>query len=497
MDFAVRAISYLEGQADTLVLLMPQFEELADGRLKKLDQASRRAVSAVVESEEFTGKAEQMVTIMAPEAYPYKRVILAGLGKREKLDHDSFRKAAGLLSRYRPLRHSRTAVFHLGRYEQEAYYQAVVEGLLLGGYKFRHYKTGEDAKDSNRLERVTFAVDQKKLEKKLTVAVERGQIIAEGQILTRQLAETPACDLTPQLYARKVQELASQHGIRCRVFDKRAIQREKMAALLAVAQGSTEPPRFVILEYTNGPKNRKPIVLVGKGVTFDSGGLSLKQAAMMPEMKGDMAGSAAVLATLVTVARLKLKVNLVGLIPAAENMPSGGAYRPGDIIGSRKGKTIEILNTDAEGRLLLADALAYADVYEPEAVIDIATLTGAALFVLGYAGAPILGNSDNLIALCRQAAENTAEKVWQLPLWDEFREQMKSSIADLKNSGGRPAGTAAAAAFLENFIGDWPWLHIDIAYVDLEPNGQAYVPKGTTGFGCRLMVDMIANWKKP
>lgn len=497
MDFTVTTLSYKENKAETLVLLVPEFDKITDTRLKHLNDASRQAVSAVVESEEFVGKLEQMVTIMAPEEYPYKRVILAGLGKREDVDHDSFRKAAGYLSRYRPLRHSKTAVFHLGRYEQDAYYQAVVEGLVLGGYKWREYKTGEGAKESNRLETVTFAIDQKRLQKKLSAAVERGEIIAEGQILTRNLAATPACDLTPQLYARKAQELASQSGIRCRVLDKKGVQREKMSALMAVAQGSTEPPRFIILEYYNGPKNRKPIVLVGKGVTFDSGGLSLKQAAMMPEMKGDMAGSAAVLATLVTVARLNLKVNLVGLIPAAENMPSGTAYRPGDVIGSRRGKTIEILNTDAEGRLLLADALAYADVYEPEAVIDIATLTGAALYILGYAGAPVLGNNDKLMTLCRQAADNTAEKVWQLPLWDEYREQMKSSIADLRNSGGKAAGTAAAAAFLENFIGDWPWLHIDIAYVDVEPNGAPYVPKGTTGFGCRLMVDMIANWKKP
>jgi leucyl aminopeptidase len=203
-----------------------------------------------------------------------------------------------------------------------------------------------------------------------------------------------------------------------------------------------------------------------------------------------------VLSTVLTAARLKLPVNLVGLIPLAENMPSGKALKPGDIIKSRKGKTIEILSTDAEGRLILADALDYASKFRPQAVVDIATLTGAALFVLGYTAAPILGNNSKLLDGIKMAADKTAEKVWELPLWDEYRELMKSSIADLKNSGGRPAGTITAAAFLENFIGDWPWAHIDIAYVKVEKGGKPYIPKGATGIGVRLLVELLSDWKK-
>ncbi|MEA3296373.1 MAG: M17 family metallopeptidase, partial [candidate division Zixibacteria bacterium] len=229
---------------------------------------------------------------------------------------------------------------------------------------------------------------------------------------------------------------------------------------------------------------------------FDSGGLSLKKADTMPEMKGDMTGAAIVLCTIVAAARLKLPVNLVGLMPLAENMPSSKATRPGDIISTRKGLTVEIINTDAEGRLILADALDYANEFKPQAVIDIATLTGGALYVLGYSGAPILGNNSKLMDRIRTASESTAERVWEMPIWDDFRKAMKSDIADLVNSGGKAAATMTAAAFLENFIGDWPWAHIDIAYVDIEPKGRPYIPKGNTGIGLRLLLELLSNWKK-
>jgi len=269
-----------------------------------------------------------------------------------------------------------------------------------------------------------------------------------------------------------------------------------MGALLSVSQGSVEPPRFIILEYKGAAARKAPIVLVGKGVTFDSGGISIKPSLNMHEMKQDMTGAAVMLSTIVTVARLKLPLNIVTLIPSTENMPSSNAVKPGDIIKTRKGLTVEIINTDAEGRLILADALDYASKFKPEAVIDIATLTGAALLILGYAGAPIVCNNRKLANSLRKAADLSAERVWELPLWDDFREAMKSPIADLWNSGGRPAATLTAAAFLENFIGDYPWAHIDIAYKDTEPNGTEYTPKGPTGFGTRLLVEMLSNWRK-
>ena len=314
--------------------------------------------------------------------------------------------------------------------------------------------------------------------------------------MVRRLSATPGNDLTPRLYANRIAKFAKDAGVTCQILDEKAIANEKMGGLLGVSRGSDEPPRFVILKYQRPAAKSKPIVLVGKGVTFDTGGISLKPAENMGEMKQDMTGSAVMLATIITASRLKLPVNLVALLPITENMPSGRATKPGDILTMRSGKTVEVTNTDAEGRLILADALDYANRFQPQAVFDIATLTGAALFILGYAGAPIMGNNSELIKRLEGAAKVTSERVWHIPIWDDHREQMKSSIADLVNSGGRPAGTIAAAAFLENFVGDWPWAHIDIAWMDMEYQGRPYTPKGATGFGVRLLTDLLSNWKK-
>ncbi|UCD93364.1 MAG: leucyl aminopeptidase, partial [Candidatus Zixiibacteriota bacterium] len=290
--------------------------------------------------------------------------------------------------------------------------------------------------------------------------------------------------------------LARKYKLKLDILNERRIKAEKMGALLAVAQGSSQPPRFLVLEHRGGKANAKPIVLVGKGITFDSGGISLKPVLDMHKMKGDMQGGAVVLATMVTAARLKLPVRVIGLVPLAENMPSSKALKPGDVVKSRKGKTIEIISTDAEGRLILADALDYAGEFKPQAVIDLATLTGGALYILGHAGVPIMGNNKRLADAIRAAARVTAEKVWEMPLWEEYQEQLKSPVADLKNSGGKPANTITAAIFLENFIGGWPWAHIDIAAVDDETKGRPYIPKGPSGIGLRLLVSLLANWKK-
>ncbi len=481
---------------DCMVMFVPQFDKISDKNLKQLDEATGGALTTLLESEEFAGKEKESAVFLHPDGYAAKRVCLVGLGEKQKIDHDTYRRAAGLISSRPSVQKSETLVVHFGGVEEAEIFQAVIEGYVLGSYTIREYKTGDAAKDPNRTKRWIPAIDNKRLLKRLQTAVERGLTIAEGQVLVRQLAGTPSNDLTPKLYAKKAQELAKRYGIDCEVLDEAAIKREKMGALLSVSKGSKEPPRFIVLRYHKGRKGQKPIVLVGKGVTFDTGGISLKPSLNMHEMKGDMAGSAVVLATTVTAARLGLPLHIITLIPMAENMPSGEATKPGDIVTSRKGKTIEVINTDAEGRMLLADALDYADGLDPAAVIDVATLTGATLYILGYAGAPIMGNNESLLERLKEASERTAEKVWPLPIWDEMREQMKSPIADLHNSGGRPAGTIAAAAFLENFIGEWPWAHVDIAYVDVEPSGKPYVPKGTTGFGCRLLVDMLSNWKK-
>jgi leucyl aminopeptidase len=481
---------------DVIICFATQIKEITGAYLKSLDAASHGFLSAAVSSEEFTGKGGEAISFTCPNDLKSGRLLVAGLGESDKLTPDAFRRAMGDLSRQKSLSQARSGTIFFGNYFEAAYFQAAVEGYLLGSFKQREYKTGDAAQDKTRLARMRFSVGRPAWVRRAKLAVERGVIIAEGQILVRELAQTPAGHLTPRLYAEKVRQLARKNKITFKVLDETAIAQEKMGALLGVAKGSDEPPRFLILEYKGGRRGQKPVVLVGKGVTFDSGGISLKPGQDMHEMKQDMAGSAVMVATIINAARLKLRINLVVLIPATENMPSGHATRPGDILTSRKGKTIEIINTDAEGRLILADALDYANKFKPQAVIDMATLTGASLYILGHAGVPILGNSDLLLEKIENASRETAEKVWRLPIWDEHRDQMKSQIADLVNSGGRPAGTITATAFLENFIGDWPWAHIDIASVDLESSGKPYTPKGASGFGVRLLTELLSNWKK-
>ncbi|MDH3890807.1 MAG: leucyl aminopeptidase [candidate division Zixibacteria bacterium] len=480
-----------------LVMFVTSFDSIVDKRLKQLDSASDGIIRTLLASGEFTGSSGEMVCINRPDGYAASRVVLAGLGPRKTCTPDSYRQMAGLLSRYKPLTCCDSATFHLGTVSEPETFQAVIEGCILGSYRMLKYKTDEASLAGENLSEVTYAIDNRRLLNRLQKSVERGCVTAGGQINVRRLSALPGCDLTPKMFAAEAVKTADKlKGLSCRVLDQKEIKAEKMGALMAVAQGSVEPPRFVILEYKGGRKTQKPIVLVGKGVTFDSGGLSLKAADMMIEMNGDMTGAAVVLSTMQAAVLLQLPLNLVGLMPLAENMPSGHAIRPSDVVTTRKGITVEIINTDAEGRLILADALDYANKFDPQAVIDIATLTGATLYILGYSGAPILGNHDDLLERIRAASEATAERVWPLPIWDDFRNALKSNIADIVNSAGKTAGTATAAAFLENFIGDWPWAHIDIAYVDIEKKGAPYTPKGTTGIGVRLLIDLLSNWKK-
>jgi len=271
------------------------------------------------------------------------------------------------------------------------------------------------------------------------------------------------------------------------------MERIGMGAMLGVARGSHEPPKFVVLEYRGGPRNKRPIALVGKTVTFDSGGISIKPADNMDQMKADMTGGAAVLAAVRTAVRMRLPLNIVGIIPATENMPGGSATKPGDVLTSLSGKTIEVINTDAEGRLILADGLTYATRYNPEVLVDIATLTGACVVALGNVAIGVLGNNEALIEELKQAGEESGERAWQLPLWDDYYDLIKSDVADVKNTGGRPGGTITAAAFLSKFIGKAVWAHLDIASTDWSDREKAYIPKGATGVGARLLIQFLRN----
>jgi len=494
MKYQAQNFGLEEIKAQAIVRFCYRGGHTDDAVVKKLDKMSDGLITRVFAAGEFEGKENQTVVVHTPKSIAADKVVLVGLGEKVKVDSDGYRRAAGTSARLDAIKAAREVAFVMDGHEGKGNIAAVVEGFALGGFEILDYKS--EKKSESKTETVFVACGNKRKRKQFEKEVEDGNIIAEGAIQARRLSSDPSNYLTPEIFAAKARQFAKKFKFGCQVLDDRKIAKENMGALMAVAQGSDNPPRFVILKYDGGNKGTAPVVLVGKGITFDSGGISIKPGLNMHEMKQDMTGGAVVLTTLITAARLKVRQNIVGLIPLAENMPSGKAVKPGDIITSRKGKTIEIINTDAEGRLILADALDYANKFKPQAVIDIATLTGATKYILGYAGAPIIGNDDRLIDYLYDASGRTGEKVWHLPIWERHREQMKSDIADLKNSGGPFAGTIAAAAFLENFTGAWPWGHIDIAYMDHEVETQPYVPKGPTGFGMRLLVNMLGNWKK-
>jgi leucyl aminopeptidase len=481
--------------ASTLIYFCHQDAFPRDKTMRDLDKRTGGLVKQVFESEEFTGKSNKTVLFHKPAGFMADRIILAGIGKKKNVTDDSLRQAAGTVSRLAAIRKSKAVAFCLSPGMEKNSAGAIVEGFILGGFKILEYKSGDDANSSN-IESVYICTVNKRQLSGIKKAVSRGQIIAEGVILTRRLAADPSNSLTPKEFVSRATSLGNKLGFQCDAMDKKGIKKEKMEGLLAVARGSDHPPQFVILKYKGANIKERPIILIGKGITFDSGGISLKNALHMQDMKQDMTGAAIVLALIATAAKLGIKRNLIGLIPLAENMPSGKAYRPGDIIKMRNGKTVEVINTDSEGRIILADALSFAASYDHQAIIDIATLTGAAKYVLGPNGALIMGNNKKLMSAMIVASERSLELILELPILEQCRQAMKSDIADLKNSGGAEASTIKAAAFLESFVTSRAWVHFDIASVDLALKNWAHVPKGPTGFGFRLLIDLIANWKK-
>jgi len=494
MKISCYASSFLDIAEDAAVLFCHKSKRMEGELLEKIDILSGGAVREMFASGEFDGSAgAEAVLYRLPETAA-GRVILVGLGDKKDNDFDLFRQAAGRTAKTAFGQKLKSVALYYDGPATGSVAQAMVEGFLLGGYRYTAYKTEAEARKGG-IESLTMVVANRARLEQAKVGTHRAEVIGWAVNQCRDLAGMPGNDLYPETFAKEAKRLATESRFTCTVLGPEEIAREKMGGLMAVGQGSERKPRFVIAQY-KGQANAKPVILVGKGITFDSGGISIKPAQDMGEMKGDMTGAAVVLAVMAAAAKLKAKVNLIALIPLAENMPSGHASRPGDVITSRSGQTIEIISTDAEGRLILADALDYADKFKPQAVVDIATLTGASLYILGYAGAPFVGTNKTLNDRLRTSSEATAEKLWQLPLWPEYADQIKSPIADIKNSGGRPAGTITAATFLRKFTKDWPWAHIDIAYCDQEPSGKPYVPKGPTGFGVRLLLDLIMNWKK-
>lgn len=426
---------------------------------------------------------------------PSERIALVGLGKKSELNLEKIRNAFARVMRHlrsMNIKEAATAMdWNLPQEEKEKLVTAAVEGARLGLYQYTPYKTiGRD--EIKEMRQLTIVADS---DEYALVAdeVRKATIITDAVCFARDLISAPANEMTPSILAEHAGVIAKRKNVRCQVLDKGKMKALGMNALLGVSAGSHQPPKLIILEYDGGKKGEAPLALVGKGLTFDSGGISIKPAEKMDEMKTDMSGGAAAMAVIMAAADLRLRVNLVALVPATENMSGGGALKPGDILKSYSGQTIEVLNTDAEGRLILADALTYASKYKPSGIIDIATLTGACVVALGEDVIGMLGTDDKIKKDISRSAQTTGELVWELPLWDNYSEMIKSDIADYKNSAGRVGGAITAAAFLSKFVGGFPWVHLDIAGPSWTTKDKAYIPKGASGVTVRLLLDYLQN----
>jgi leucyl aminopeptidase len=482
MQMVIREGSVLQDEAPLVVLALYE------------DEALPEAVVGLLEAEDFKGRAKQTLLLYPRGAVPARRVLLFGLGKPSAVNADSLRHlAAASTQRAREL-HAATLAMNLpavdGLNESETA-QAIAEGAELGLYRYLRYKSEPEAP----FEITGLTLYASGANEAAQAGLDAGQAVARGVSLARDLANGPGNAITPTALATAAADLAERYGFASTILDRAQLIEQGFGGIVAVGQGSAQEPRFIVLEHGSKSEGRPTICLVGKGITFDTGGISIKPADKMDDMKMDMGGAAAVLGTMQVVGELKLPLHVVGIVCAAENMPSSTAYKPGDIIKTLSGKTVEVLNTDAEGRIVLADGLFYAQRYQPDAIVDLATLTGAIMVALGSAASGLMGNNQQLADRLVQAGTTSAERVWQLPLWDDYRELMKSDIADLKNTGGRYGGAISAGAFLEAFAGDFPWMHLDIAGTAwVERPAKAYQAKGATGFGVRLLTQFLRDY---
>ncbi len=453
-------------------------------------------LATLIEGADFSGKARQQRLLYPRGMVAPKRVLLLGLGTAEKLTADSLRQAAATATRQaQELQVDRLSVGLNGdlALAPTLIGQALAEGLALGAYRFQRYRSELSAEQKFAVAGATIVATANA--EALQAGATIGQTIARGVTYARDLVNTPPNDLPPAALGEAAIAMGQRLGLTVTVLDKAQLIAGGFGGVLAVGQGSANEPRFIVMEYGTAREGTATICLVGKGLTFDSGGLSIKPADAMTTMKSDMSGAAAVFGTLQVVAELQLPLHVVGIVPAAENMPSSTAFRPDDVITTLSGKTVEVLNTDAEGRIVLADGLHYAQRYRPAAIIELSTLTGAIVIALGAHAIGMMGTSQELADRISRAGEASGERVWQLPLWDEYREMIKSEIADMKNIGGRPAGSITAAAFLANFVGDYPFVHLDIAGTAFaEKPTKPYDTPGATGVGVRLLSALLRSY---
>ena len=446
-------------------------------------------IKELSDSGEFSGKALDIALLHRPAGLKAKRLVLAGAGKRDKFDSSVLRKLAGAVVRTLKSKGVRSITFALGDgFNSDEYASAAVEGAILGAFESDRYKT-DPKKNDKRVESFTVLGGSQ-------TAVDRGRILAEAQNYSRGLANDPPNLLTPMRMAEHARELAAEYGLNCEILDQDRMRQLGMGALLGVAQGSAEPPALIVLRYQPplGAAAKEHLGLVGKGVTFDTGGISIKPATDMDQMRYDMAGGAAVLGAMRAIAQLKPAIPVTGIVPTVENMPGSRAQRPGDIVTSLSGKTVEVLNTDAEGRLILIDALTYAQRLGCTHLVDAATLTGAVVVALGHHYAGAFSNNQPFLEKLLAAAKSEGEKMWQFPLDEDYKKALESEFADLHNIGGRPGGAITAAMFIRDFVNDVPWVHLDIAGTAWLEEAKPFMAKGATGIGVRTFTQLAEKW---
>jgi leucyl aminopeptidase len=480
---------------ETPLLVVPVFEgDAVDPAAAALDQALGGAIAAVRARGDLRGKEGDTLVLYPPaDSVKAERVLLVGVGKADGVTAEKLRRAGGTTARQAAKLRASSATFALPATSVAVAdgARAVAEGAVLGAYTFTELKAApadQPAPVALADLRIVVAGDGDRATAEESARV--GGVVGRAANRARNLGNLPGNVATPSHLASVAEEIGGRFGMKVTVLGPAEMEAEGMGALLAVARGSDEEPRFIVIEHRGGAEGEKPLVLVGKGLTFDAGGISIKPAAGMEEMKFDMCGGAAVLGAMQAVGELGVKANVVAIVPSSENLLGGRAMKPGDIFRAASGKTIEVVNTDAEGRLILADALHYAKRFDPAAVVDAATLTGACVVALGHQASGVMGNDDALVEELRRAGDRSGERCWPLPMYDEYREQIRSDYADIKNSGGRPAGAISAGWFLREFV-DFPWAHLDVAGTAYGDGKLAYLSKGSTGAPTRLFVEWV------
>jgi leucyl aminopeptidase len=507
MDIAVKVDRASLTGIRTPLLVVNLFEGVDEpsGATGAVDEALGGLIGRLIEDGEIRGSLGE-ITIVHNQGDRSRlaadRVAVVGLGKRDDLDLEALRIASAAAARKaRDLRLGRYAtVVHgagSGGLDPRLAAKTVVEASLLSLYTHAHFKTPPDD-PRPRITEITIVERDDSRADAIESAAAEASALVDAVNLARDLSQAPGNEMTPTMLADRASEMASARGISIQVWGKQELRDKGMNAILAVNAGSAQDPRFVMMKYDSGVEGAKTLAVVGKGITFDSGGISLKNPEHMENMKHDMSGAAATIGFLQAAADLKLPVNVIGIFAATENLPSGSSYKPGDVFKTYQGTFIEIVNTDAEGRVILSDSLAYAVEQGPDAIIDLATLTGACVVALGYHASGAMGNDEGLLALVKQAGDVAGERVWPLPLWKEHRRDIDSPVADIKNTGGRAGGALTAAAFLQCFVGDTPWVHLDIAgtaYTENWARTPPYQPSNcATGVGVRLLVELARRW---